>query len=229
MICGITLRRFAAHGALALIVACGWTSIGSAYFITLTGGSSGGNPGGQPIYEVSGLVQGDQFDLSWGGIDGVDASGTVTIAALTGTTADIHVALENLSTPISGNDPRLTSVGFLIDGFTSLASAMTGATYLTNAKHSSFPGFQTLPCATSGNNCAGGGNGGVPAGLSDAFTLKVNGTFSGELALSDFALKVQGGPGGDSFELAGVPAPEPTAAGLLLLAVVGLALRRRPI
>jgi hypothetical protein len=201
----------------------------NAYTISLTGGMSGGNPGGQPLYEVSGLVQGDTFNVSWGGVPGLNVTGMVTVNSLTASAASIQVMLNNLNTPISGADPRVTSVGLEIDNFTSLASALAGGTYLANAVSSSFPGFTIDACATSGNNCAGGGNGGIPAGGMDTVTLAVNGTFGGTLDLSNFALKVQGGPGGNSFELAGVPrprVPEPGTMGMMVVAGSSILMRR---
>ena len=100
---------------VALVWAC---APASAYTISLTGGMSGGNPGDQPLYEVSGLVQGDAFNVAWGGVSGLSVTGMVIIDSLSATNADIRVMLDNLSTPISGNDPRVTSVGLEIDGFT---------------------------------------------------------------------------------------------------------------
>jgi hypothetical protein len=210
-------------------IACCAASAG-AYTISPTGQFSGGNPGGQPLYEVSGLVQGDAFNVAWGGVSGLNVTGMVIVDSLSATNADVRVMLDNLSTPISGNDPRVTSVGLEIDNFTALASAATGGTFLTSADSSNFPGFTIDACATSGNNCAGGGNGGIPAGGSDTFTLDVNGTFVGTLDLSNFALKIQGGPNGNSFELAGLPTrkiPEPATLGLLGIAAAMLPAARR--
>ncbi len=210
------------------------SAVANAYTISLTGGSSGGNPGSQPLYEVSGLVQGDGFNVSWGGVTGLDAAGMVTIESLTDTNASIRVMLDNNSTPISGSNPRVTIMGMVIDAFSSFGSTATGGTYLDDAFNSNFPGFGTLPCASSGSNCANGGSGGIPAGSSDDFTLQVNGNFLGTLTLSEFALKIQGGPSspdGDSYELAGVPSakiPEPTTIALAVLGVVTFWMRRRP-
>jgi len=172
-------------------------------------------------------VQGDAFNLSWGGVSGLNVTGVVTVNSLSASAASIQVLLNNLNTPISGANPRVTSMGLEIDNFTSLASALAGGTYLTSADSSNFPGFTIDACATSGSNCAGGGNGGIPAGSSDTVTLAVNGTFGGTLDLSNFALKVQGGPGGNSFELAGVPhMPEPATLGMLIIAASLISLRR---
>ncbi len=218
--------RAPAHALLLLSFIALFAASANAYTIALTGGMSGGNPGGQPLYEVSGLVEGDAFNVSWGGVAGLNVTGMVIIDSLSSTNTDIRVMLDNLSTPISGNDPRVTSVGLEIDGFTALASASAGGTFLTDADSSNFPGFTIDACATSGNNCAGGGNGGIPAGGSDDFTLDVNGVFAGTLKLSNFGLKIQGGPNGNSFELAGVPTPkvpEPATLSLVGLAVVFVA------
>lgn len=227
------VRHFSFASWLLGLALVGWSASASAYTISLTGGSSGGNPGGQPLYEVSGLVQGDAFNVSWGGVAGLNVTGMVIVDSLTATDADIRVMLDNNSTPISNGSPRVTSVGLLINGYTSLGSGATGGTYLDDADASNFPGFTISACATSGSNCAGGGNGGVPAGGSDDFTLQVNGTFANVLKLSNFGLKIQGGPNGNSFELAGVPTPkvpEPASVSLLLLGIgviAGKCARRR--
>jgi hypothetical protein len=222
-------RQLLRVSLVVCVVLCGLTTAAKAYTISLTGGSSGGNPGGQPLYEVSGLVQGDAFNVTWGGVSGLAVTGMVSIDALTATTADIRVMLDNMSTPISSSDPRVTVVGLDVDGYSSLASGATGGTYLDIASHANFPGFGTLTCGTA-QNCAGGANGGIPAGSSDDLTLLVNGSFAGTLKLSSFALKVQGGPGGNSFELAGVPSakvPEPTSIGLAAFGLIVLAVKRR--
>jgi hypothetical protein len=230
MILTLIPRHLGRAGLLLGALLCWSADPASAYTISLTGGTSGGNPGGQPLYEVSGLVQGDAFNVSWGGVSGLDVQGMVTVNSLTASTASIQVMLDNLSTPISGSDPRVTAFGLEVDGYSSLASAATGGTFLTSADSSNFPGFTIDVCATSGNNCAGGGNGGIPAGGSDTAILDVNGVLPGTLKLSNFALKVQGGPGGNSFELAGVPrpkVPEPASIALAAMGVATLWLGRR--
>ena len=229
MIRTLILRKLT-RACLLLLLCLSISAAANGFTIALTGGSSGGNPGGQPIYEVSGLTQGDAFNVSWGGVSGLDVTGMVIIDALTASTADILVMLDNMNTPISGDDPRVTAFGLDIDAFTSFISTSTGGTFLDDADSSSFPGFGTLHCATSGNNCAGGGSGGIPAGGSDDFILQVNGNFAGGLKLSDFGLKIQGAAGGASYELAGVPrpkVPEPTTVALAPFGVGSFWLRRR--
>lgn len=205
-----------------------WTTFASAYMIVNTGGVSGGNPGSQPIYAVNGLLQGDSFSVTWGGVVGINVTGVVSVSSLTNNTASISVALNNLSPPISGSDPRVTSLGLAFAGFTSIGGTSTGGAFLSVEDDSNFPGFTIDACATSGGNCGGGGNGGIPAGGSDSFSLSANGSFQGVLDVSVFALKVQGGPGGGSYELAGVPVPEPAMLGMLVLGnLLGMAGSRR--
>jgi hypothetical protein len=205
-----------------------------AFLIVDTGLTSGGNPGGQPIYRVEDLVQGDMFRLDWGGVAGVDAYAHVSIATLTSTQAILEVMLYNTSTPLGGDDPRLTSFGVLFDeglGDSFIIPQDPPGDFLGNRAATNFPGFGDLVCATSDANCAGGGSGGIPAGGMDTFAIGINGTFNPTLNLSTFGLKVQGGPGGDSFELAGVPSekvPAPAALTLVAFGLVALgALRRK--
>ena len=163
--------------------------------ITATGGTSGGNPGGQTLYEVSGLMQGDAFNVNWFHTNALVADGMVFIDKLTATEADIRVMINNLSPVISGVNPRITSFGISISGFASLDGTSSGGTYLDDQFDSGFPGFMMISaCGSSGTNCSGGGSGGIPAGSSDHFTIKANGNFGASLTLDEFALKFQGGP-----------------------------------
>ncbi len=222
-------------GGAILIAAIGlsWPSGANAYLITQIG-TSGGNPGGLPEFEVSGLLLGDVFNLTYDGlVAGLGTDATVSITSLTSTAADISVTINNTSTPISGDDPRITSFGISVENIdmtTPLSDTNTGGTFLTLADDSNFPGFSLVEvCGTSGNTCAGGGSGGIPFGMSDAIVLSLNGSFGviPLLTLDSFAIKIQGGPdigGNDSYELPGTPSavPVPAALPLFLSALAGL-------
>lgn len=211
--------------SFSLALAC---TTQAAVIITPTGGTSGGNPGGQSLFEVSGLVAGDMFDVSWSGPDDVAAEAKVTIDSLSATNVEISVMIENLSAPNGGGgDPRITAFGLDLDGASGV-NASAGGTEIDNAFYNSnFPGFSDINvCGTSGANCAGGGSGGIDVGLSDTFTLDVQGNFGATLLLSDFGLKVQGAAGG-SYELAGHPTPEPSTVAIAAVAAGAILMYRR--
>lgn len=151
-------------------------------------------------------------------------------------TAVFAVVVTNNSTLAAD---RLVSFGFgnLTPNITSASdnSAMWSETLNTN-----FPGFQTVElCVWAGQNCAGGGNGGVAgAGGSSSFNLTLvfaAGTTIPPITFDGWYTKFQG-PNG-SFELPGdtdtdtdtdTDVPEPGTLALLGLGLMGLgAVRRR--
>jgi hypothetical protein len=219
--------------AFAGMIALGFPAVSSALSINVIG-SSGGNPGGLDVYEVTGLVTGDTFNLDWGNlVPGLDAEAVVTINSVGTNEASVTVELTNQSTQISGDDPRITVFGLSVGGFTSFNTiTSTPGTALNTIDSSNFPGFNdVVVCATSGSNCAGGGSGGIAFNGSDTFTFILNGDFTSGLTLNDFAIKIQGGPNGNSFELPGVPGgtpvPEPGTMLLLGSGLVALGLLRQ--
>ena len=195
------------------------TATSSQAFTINTIGTSNGNPRGLPVYNVTGLVQGDIFDILWDyDTQGqtLSAEATIKIVSLTANSAHVSIDLENTSTI-----GRLTSFGLSVGNFTSIGAGTSGSD-LPAFRTSNFPGYASVDaCATSGNNCAGGGNGGIVVGDSDSFTFALNGPFGSTLTLDSFAIKVQSGPNGASFELPGTPGdpniPTPEPGSLLLL------------
>ena len=220
-------------GGAILIAAIGlsWPSDANAYLVTQI--DIGGNPAGQLVYEVSGLVLNDSFSFSWDGIVAdLGGNGMLSVTGLSSTAALISIEINNTSLPTTGTDPRITVFGISVENLNPinpLGSAGTPGNYLDFfvTPNPGFPTFHDLvsACASSGGNCAGGGGGGIPAGSSDMFVLSVNGMFgvTPTLTLDTFAIKIQGGPGGaeDSYELAGV-VPLPAALPLFLSALAGL-------
>jgi hypothetical protein len=205
---------------LAAALTMGVAGVADAFTITQIG-TSNGNPGGLPVFQVSGLVEGDSFPILWSAVNGdLSATATITVFDLTSTQLLLDVVLTNTSPEISNGDPRITSFGLGINpnisgGSVSDIGGGTDVDALTGFSMSNFPGFQGVElCAVSGNNCAGGASGGLESGnpdLTDAFRFTLNFTnpnLSNELTLSQFALKYQGGPpgpGGDSFQIPGTP------------------------
>ena len=95
---------------------------------------------GCPYYNVTGLVQGDSFDIIWSyDTQGqtLSAEATINIVSLTSNSAQVSVDLENTSTI-----GRITSFGLSVGNFTSLGTGIVGSD-LAKFSTSNFPGFQS--------------------------------------------------------------------------------------
>jgi hypothetical protein len=223
--------------AVSLATCLAVSAPAEAYSITQAG-TSGGNPGGQAAYAITGLQAGDQFTLNVSrtiGADTLSATALVSIFAIGTAYTLIDVDLSNDS---SGAN-RITHFGMAIEpdallGFVSDRGGSGDTDALRGFGTSNFPGFQLVEfCATSGSNCAGGGAGGLLPGKDDQFRFTLLGFFSndGTIDLGQFAFKFQGGA--DSYQLPGQPdvpngqVPQPAAlivlgAGLLALTAVSM-------
>jgi hypothetical protein len=215
-----------------------------AFTITPTG-VSGSNPGGQTLYAVSGLVQGDSFGVSWT-LDGVglyggdfpdlDATATVTVTSLSATTVVLDITLSNTTAPSAGLEAPITVFGLGVVGVdlgnagNSLSAA--GSSFDFYDEGDIAGGLRVDVCASTNRRCnTGGPNDGIQIGASDSFQFTLQGSFDvSDLTLSDFGTKWQTNydeivtdmEDNSSFELPGEPVPEPSTAALLTLGIAGL-------
>jgi hypothetical protein len=235
-------RALAASLSAAIVLGAG--SVASAFTVTQIG-TSGGSPGGQPVYQISGLVEGDTFGLGWsylggpGTADDITGTATVTVFDVTATDILLNITISDTSGDASA---RLVSFGFNTDpNATAVALSDTGASdtdaFSNTALTTNFPGYSTIDvCVFAGPNCSGGGGGGLQPGQTDSFRLDLSGSWGSSFTLDTFAAKFQSN--GGSFELPGTPGgggpptqvPLPATlvmlgAGLAGLAVIGRAKR----
>lgn len=230
------------------VVALGLIQSVSAYTISPTGSTSGGNPGGIADYQVSldAADQGSSFNVLWGytsSTDQVSAIGTFTISKYDATNGlfDLSFSLTNTSTVTATSNPRLMSFGLNITPDLTLDSVDFGSgnqldQYSTGTN---FPGFQTIDFCVYSAGCTGGNiNTGLASGDTDTFVahFSLAGGLPDSLTLADFAAKFQGV---DSYELPGMPCqpgtpcsppskvPEPGTVLLFGIGLLGLGASRK--
>jgi hypothetical protein len=248
----ISTARATLLAAAFLLLSAGTSQ---AYTITQIG-TTGGNPGGLPLYEVSGLVEGDIFVLDWtldGSLYGdayptLSAIGSVTVTSLTATTVVLDITLENTTPPLLG-DPDLTAaitvfgLGVLgIDlGNPGNMLSSAGSFFDTYGEGNIGGGLTIDVCASTNALCTTGQPfNGINIGESDSFQFTLQGTFDvNNLTLDSFGTKWQTNyseimpefeGNNRSFELPGTPSnpiPEPSTASLVGLGLVGLGVLRR--
>lgn len=172
-------------------------------------------------------------------IDGLSALATFTLTAVTGTSYSFDYSLTNsTSSPLTS---RVSSFGFNTNP--DISGATSTGTFSYTTLNSTYPnGIGTIDVCfkdASTGSCAGGGSGGLLAGQTGtgSFTLNFSSPLS-SLTLSDFYDRYQSitgagnitsasGSGTQSSSSGGTPVPEPGMAGLLGLALIGVAMMRR--
>lgn len=187
-------------------------SLSSSYAFTIvdTGNVSGGEPGGQTIYEVTGLVQGDAFNVDWSlsaaDFPGVptnefpilSATGMVFVDVLTSTELEVSVMIDNTTLPQSnmGEDlsAPITVFGLSAPAFDQFT--VDPGVFLDTATtpNPPFPGFNNIvnACVSNTTGCASGDpQTGIDIGDDDTFTMQFMGTFGSAVTLDAFALKWQ--------------------------------------
>jgi hypothetical protein len=168
----------------------------------------------------------------------LDGTGSMTVSGFNSNTLTMLITLTNNADVGGQGGERLTAFGFGITpdatsvGFSDGADdGMVGAVLGGN-----FPAYKTVEvCAFGGQNCAGGGNGGIfGAGGTDTFTVTLVGTWGDSIDVAPIAFKYQTGYGSFEFDTgSGSGAtgnlPEPGTSALLMLGVtaLGAAVRRR--
>ena len=183
-------------------LAIGLAAISSAGFgfLGFTPSASAFVFNGTTVDDISADDVGNSFIINFDGnvnetdVDGLTSWAKFTLESFTGTEATFGIELKNTST---GNiTSRTSALGFDIDGATvNNASVAAGGLFKKGHINGAFPnGFGDIEtCFTDGNNCQGGGNGGVSTDdPASTFTATVQLTESVEnFALSNFGVRYQ--------------------------------------
>ena len=168
-------------------------------------------------------------------IDGASLHARVefNLLSLNSTTAIFDVAVRNLTASNQPGQNRFVSFGVgdvspNVSGVT-VANDGSGASWSVS-RNTTFPDFSFIElCVWAGNNCSGGGNGGLGEGETDFFRLTLTGTFAETISFGEpFAGRWQAvGISGESVNLPGRSVPEPGPLALFAFGIAVLAARRR--
>lgn len=169
-------------------------------------------------------------------------TGSFTVTGFSSNSLTITFTLNNTGTIAGQGGDRLTAFGFGIDpnatGVT-FSDASDGGIIDAGLFNGNIGnGIIVEVCAWGGQNCNGGGNGGLEVGDSDTFSILLAGTWGTSVNIDPLALKYQTGSGSYEFTASsststsstggsGNQVPEPGTLGLLGLGLVGLAYGRR--
>lgn len=210
------MKKLVASVAIAL--SCAYAGSVSALVLSQTGSTSGGNPGGQTLWQaaISTTDVGQSFNLGWDCptcvADQVFGAASFTIVNFVDGNFQFSVDITNNSIVSGSSNPRIMSFGFNTNPNASVAVTDnsltdTDAFSTTALIDVTFAGFQTIDvCLKTANNCAGGNiNNGLASGNTDSMLFSLTGAniiADNGFILSDFAMKFQGI---NSYELAGQP------------------------
>ncbi|MBM3341526.1 MAG: PEP-CTERM sorting domain-containing protein [Betaproteobacteria bacterium] len=183
------------------------------------------------------ISSGDPYAFNWSynsAAGALTGNGTLTVSGFNSNSLTVGVTLTNTS---ALNNNRLTSFGFGIDpDATSVSFVDANDGGMVGASMAIIPSLATIEvCAFGGNNCPGGGNGGIFGnGGSDTFSLVLAGSWGSFVNIDPIGFKYQTGQGSYEFTTGGgVPptttqtVPEPSMFALMGLGLLAFALGKR--
>jgi hypothetical protein len=185
---------------------------------------------------------GNPLNFSWSfdtGSSLLTGFGSMTLSGFNTNSLSMSVSLTNTSQVGGQGGERLTSFGFGIDpNATSIGFGDAADGGMVGASMSSIPSLASIEvCAYGGNNCSGGGNGGIFAGASDTFSLLLGGNWGSSVNIEPIGFKYQTGYGSFEFTSSSSSSsssssgalPEPASASLvgLGLGLLGFGFARR--
>lgn len=181
---------------------------------------------------------GNPLDFSWSyntGSSLLTGNGSILATKYTDSVLALTVSLANTSANTGQGGDRLTGFAFGIEPDAYLMAfsdnsdgGMVAAWWASGTMAANVPGVEV--CAYGGNNCSGGSNGGIFAGMTDTFTVWLGGLWGNSVNIDPIGLRYQTGNGSYTFASTNPGAlPEPATASLigLGLGMLGMAAARR--